>query len=306
MDAFVRNKCEQEILHIINEISKELKIQIKVETEAFDEGGLTEYYSFFATAEGQAILSLSEIILVIIGIVLTRVPSRKSKLDREEQRLSIEEKKLNIEILKKELEEKKIEIPSLNIENIEYVTINNIKIRKHKSNFYKSLKQYPKVNKVSVTKLNTNRKPIENPLITERRDFGNFILESDILEPLTDENASLEIISPVLKKGKYKWKGIYDKTLKPIDFSMKDRDFRENVVSNSVPFKNGAFIDCILEIERKIDDLGLIYNSNYSVITVLKHYEDGISFETPQGKKHRQKKEADKMQLRLFDDNNNE
>ncbi len=81
---------------------------------------------------------------------------------------------------------------------------------------------------------------------------------------------------------------------------MKDKEFKDNVVEEGIPFKNRTFIDCILEIERKIDDLGNVFNSNYSVLTVLKRHDEKVSYETPQGKKYRQKKDADKMQQNLF------
>ena len=50
MDAHTRNKCEYELLQIVGTVSKELNIQIKVETEAHDEGGLIDFYNFIGTA----------------------------------------------------------------------------------------------------------------------------------------------------------------------------------------------------------------------------------------------------------------
>lgn len=232
------------------------------------------------------------------------MPGRKSKLDKVEQLLSIEEKNLNIALLKRELETKKIQAPNINIEKIEYLVTNNIKIIKHKSNFYKALIQYPKVKSLSTVELDENKKPIGEPRMVERKDFSSFILESDDMDSITDENAVIEIISPVLKVGKYKWRGLYNQIDYPIEFSMNDKKFKEDVIKEAIPFKTGSFIDCVLEISRKIDDLGNVYNSSYKVLTVLKHHEDGISSETPQGKKYRQKKEADKRQYNLFDPQN--
>ena len=300
MDAFTRNKCEHELLQIVCEITRELDVHVKVETEAYEEGGLTELWTFLCTDNGQLTLILS-----LITLALSRIPVRKTKLEKEDLELSIKERKLNIELLEKELENKGIPKNNINIEKFVLILNNNYKIIKHKSNFYKQLYKYPKVKKLSTTKLNERKEKIEDPTFVERKDFEKFILESDNLEPIPDENATIEIISPVLKKGRFKWKGIYNNLGSVIEFSMKDKEFKDNVVEEGIPFKNGTFIDCILEIERKIDDLGNVFNSNYSVLSVLRQHDEVVSFETPQGKKHRKQKEGEKMQLRLFGDNSN-
>lgn len=317
MDAVVRNRCEHELLQIVGTIAKELNIQIKVETEAYDEGGLIEFYAFLCTAEGQAIIAMTNLTISTLALLLSRIPLKKYRLDKKEQELSIEEKKLSIEekrlnieaqklnisLLEKELEEKGIKSTNINIDKIDYILNNNIKISKHKSNFYKTLNSYSKVKKISTAQIDNFKKPIESPQIVERKDFDRFIIESDNLEPFPDDNATIEIISPVLKKGKYKWKGIYNKLGTVIEFAMKDKEFKTNVIDEGIAFKNGTFIDCILKIERKIDDFGNIFNSNYSVLTVLKQHDEDVSFETPQGKKIRQQKEISKIQMRLFEDN---
>lgn len=310
MDAVIRNRCEHELLQIVGAISKELDIQIKIETEAYDEGGLIEFYTFLGTAEGKAILALAPIVITILGIIISRIPLKKSRVDKQVQELSIEEKKLNIEaqklkiqLLRRELEEKKIKNPNINIEKLEYIITNNIKIIKHKSNFYKTLYNYPKVKRLSTASLDINKKQIEEPRFIERKDFEKFILESDNLDPVTDENATIEIISPVLKKGEYKWRGIYDKVPYPIEFAM-NKEFKDKVIEDGIPFKSGTFIDCIIKIARKIDDLGNIFNSNYSVQTVLRQHDEEVSIETPQGKKIRQKKEAEYRQYKLFENTN--
>jgi hypothetical protein len=204
--------------------------------------------------------------------------------------------------LKQELEAKNIQLPNINIEKIEYIITNNIKIIKHTSNFYKTLYNYPKVRKISTTKIDENRNHLEEPKFIDRAEFEKFFLESDNLAPIIDENAIIEIISPVLKRGNYKWRGIYNQNPQPIEFSM-NKEFKDKVIEDGIPFKNGTFIDCVIKIDRKIDDLGNVFNSNYSVKTVLKQHNEGISIETIQGKKYREKKEANLNQTKLFENN---
>jgi hypothetical protein len=305
MDAVTRNKCENEILQILTTISKELNINIKSETEAYQEGGLKELWSFLGSVEGQQLINISNFLVALLALILSRVPQKKTKLDKLEQELRIEEHKLNIELLKKELIEKGIEPIKVNLDRIDFVINNSIQIIKHKSNFYKLLNKYPKVKKLSTNKLNSNNIPIEQPNFVERVDFDKFILESEDLSPLKDENATIEIISPVLKKGNFKWKGFYNQVSTPIDFALKDNEYRKRVIEEGESFKNGTFIDCILEISRKIDDLGNIYYSNYSVLTVLKSHFDGVTVETKQGRAYRNKKDADSRQMKLFGNDTN-
>ncbi|WP_139278152.1 hypothetical protein [Pseudozobellia thermophila] len=229
---------------------------------------------------------------------------RKSKLEQKDLKLSIEERKLNIKTLKKELKQKEPE--QITIENLNLIIDSNPKILKHLSNYYKQLYNYPKVKKISTSKLSENKTKIEEPKFISRTDFDKFVIESDDLESEIDENATIEIISPVLKKGKYKWKGVYGKSGEPIDFYMKDKVFKQSVIAEGIEFKNGTFIDCILEKSRKINEVGEIYTSSYSVLTVLKkHYENTVE-ETPQGKKYRKKKEAENQQLKLFNNDKKE
>lgn len=295
MDAFTRNKCEHELLQIVSEITRELDISVKIETEAYEEGGLTEIWTFLGSDNGQL-----TIILSLLTLALSRIPLRRTKLEKEDLKLSIQERKINIELMKKELKE--LPENTVDIEKLVFIISNNYKIIKHKSNFYKQLYKYPKVKKLSATKFNENKEKLDEPSFVERKDFDKFILESDSLDTIPDENATIEIISPVLKKGKYKWRGIYDKLGSVIEFSMKDKEFKDNVIEDGIPFKNGTFIDCVLEIERKIDDLGNIFNSNFSVLTVLKQHDEVASFETPQGKRFKKQKEAEKNQLKMFGD----
>src|SRR5690606_9899280 len=131
--------------------------------------------------------------------------------------------------LKKELKEKEPE--RITIQNLNLIIDSNPKILKHLSNYYKQLYNYPKVKKISTTKLSSNKTKVEEPKVIARTDFEKFVIESDELESEIDENATIEIISPVLKKGKYKWKGIYSKIGEAVDFYMKDKIFKQSVIA---------------------------------------------------------------------------
>jgi hypothetical protein len=289
MDALIRNNCERELLAIVNEIASLLDIDINIENETYIKDGLIELWTLVSDSR--------YVTGVITGILITLL-SRYLTKDRELSELQKQELRLKIEKLKKGLKESNGKKPNINPEDSLTAFNGNTKIIKHKSNFYQTLNEYSDVTKITTVLLSHNNQPIIDPTIIEREDFDKFILKTDELPPVTDENATIEIISPVLKNEKYNWKGVYNGEVIP--FSMRDKEFKYHVINSDIQFKNGTCIDCILEVSRKISNLGEIQNSGYTVLTVLRKHDEGITTETPQGKRHRIKKEMETKQLKLF------
>ena len=187
----------------------------------------------------------------------------------------------------------------ISIENATITINNTYKIIKRKSNFYSNLNSYSKVTQLSTSILSNDNLPIGKEILVNREEFDKFILHSDELKPDIEDNAQIEIISPVLKKGNYKWKGIYNGEI--ISFRMKDKSFKESVIREGVSFKNGTCIDCILEISKELNEFGDIIETDYLVKTVIRKHDEEISELTPQGKLYLAKKQSDKQQLKLFD-----
>lgn len=295
MNALARNKCEHELLSIINEVAGLLGVKVNLESEALKEGGLRELWDFTGENSNQI-----TIVILIITLLVTFIPKGNDELEDlqiKEAQLSIEEKQLNIEKLKNDLRKD---------EELEYVEPHGIisdfnsqlKILTHKSNFYSKLVEIKKITKIKTIALDNYDKPIDTGQTVERKDFNKFILHTDILEPETDEHAEIEIISPVLKKGNFKWKGIYQDEV--ITFYMKDSEFKNNVISGSIPFKNGDFLECILEKSRKVDSLGEINITGYSVNIVVRKIDQNEATETPQGKRYWRTQKNKKKQQNLF------
>ncbi len=289
MDALIRNNCERELLAIVNEIASLLDVDINIETESYIKDGHIELWTL--VSENRYVTG------VITGMFIT-VLSRYLTKDRELSDLQKQELRLKLEKLKKGLKESKGEKPNINPEDSLTAFNGNTKIIKYKSNFYQALNEYSSVTKVTTVLLSHDNQPIIDPTIIEREDFGKFVLKTDELPPVTDENATIEIISPVLKNEKYNWKGIYNGEIIP--FSLRDKEFRHHVTNNDIQFKNGTCIDCILKISRKISNLGEIQNFGYTVLTVLRKHDEDTTTETPQGKRYRIKKEMETRQLKLF------
>lgn len=292
IDAFIRHKCESEVLAITRDLALALGFEIEIFSEPFAEGGFKEYWKLAGKNSNQLMLVAS-----IVALILSRIPvsnTELEKLQKENLLLDNEVKRLTIEKLKDELD-KNSDISSVVSNTVSFFD-SDYKIIKHKSNFYNALQGYPKVTQIA-TSLYANDKKVSEDNYVERENFHKFILSTDDLPSLTIEDASIEIIAPVLK-GKYKWKGLYEGN--PIDFFMNDTTYKKSVTLGQASFKSGCSIKCVLQVSRKIDDLGNIIITSYSVKTVLETIEDSIVIETEQGKKYKKTKDDLSNQARLF------
>ncbi|SOE23827.1 hypothetical protein SAMN06298216_4206 [Spirosomataceae bacterium TFI 002] len=294
MNAFIRNECEKELLTIFKEVILSLDIEIDIESEAFKEGGLKEIWKFLGKNGVQITL-----VLTVFGLILSRIPVENKELVK----LQIENLELDNEIKRQELKKIKNEVKTEEeltekvIERVLEILDKDYKIVWHKSNFYKKLNFYPKVTKLTTQRLNERNEPIENERTVERNQFGNFILRSDTFPPNIDEEAVIDIISPVLKKGNFNWKGFYKGDI--INFEMNDQTFKYSVLNKEIEFINGTAIKCVLHQNRKIDETGLVKVVQNKVMTVFEIITGDNYVATEQGKKYKRDKDLKNDQLKL-------
>jgi hypothetical protein len=295
MDANVQNKCEYEVLAIIKEIATLISVEVTIETEPDGEGGFRKWLKVISKEENKkGTITTAVIVSLFTLIIITPLSKITEKLidkafeDTEMNDLQKERLRLEIEKLKKENASK--------IDTIDYNTF----IKKRKSNFYEVLQKYSRIQKVSFLVVDKNKKSNTKEKAIPRGDFSKFILITDDLNPLEKEDAVIEIIAPVLKKGYYKWIGYYNG--EAIPFNMKSNEFNTMVQNGEIEFKNGSSINCHLVIRRKVNNEGLEINVGYDVLRVNYYFENDKPIETKEGKHHRQIKEAQKSQLKLFKD----
>ncbi len=296
IDAHVRNKCEGELLAIIHETAAILGIDIKIDAEAFRAGGFKDIWNFLGRNGNQLTL-----ILTVLAIVLSRVPMTDHELNelkKEETRLSIQEKKLHIKKLEQEIEAGQVTNGSVN--SVAGVVDRSFKVITRKSNFYKTLSHYDKVTQIGISSLDEKNHIVGNEEKVSRSDFGKFIMHSNDLPSQTIDNAVIEIVSPVLKEGNYKWKGIYEE--EPISFSMTDKEFKEAVLGERVSFQHGTTIECVLVIHKKLDEIGEVVITGYSVKVVIKKIDGSVVEETRQGKAYKINKKIAANQCELFNE----
>lgn len=304
IDANVFNKTEYEVLGLIKEIVTKLKLDVDIETEPIENGSIRSWLKLKANNKNATIADTIKIAVVagiLTNVLATPVTTTMNTLITRGLERIFESKEIRELKEKKQIEELKLDIALLQQETQRLsASIDENVIKKRTSNFYQTLEPYKKVNQVSFCTA-TADKGIVDIYDVPRQSFASFILKSDDLEPEIDEHAIIEIISPVLKKGKYKWTGYYSNGI--ISFSMQSEEFKDAVQSGEIGFKNGFTIDCVLEICKKIDDEGRVIPYKYNVKYINSYFENGLPIETAEGKKRRRKKEANKLQLEFcFDE----
>lgn len=268
INSNLRNECEKEILLIFKEISATLGLELELETLPTEAGGFKETWIFLGKNAGQITLIIS-----VATIIISRFPVENKELNK----LQIENLKLDNELKRKELD--KLKLDSLNSENqvsketvvdsVELIN-KNYKVSWHKSNLYRKLNSYPKVNSVELLRLEQG-KPVGSPRTILKNEFSKFILGTDELPKLQLENAKIDVISPAIKRGKFRWKGFYDNAI--INFLMNDLTFNEKVLNGAIHFSNRYAIEVTMSQERKIDHEGNIVVTNTIVNKVIASVE---------------------------------
>ena len=294
MDAMIKHRSEKEVLSLVRTLADMLDIKMTVYCESFaQQEGFREIWS--VAGENSRLIS---VLLNLFMQVWTR-PSLLVGGQPVVDRSVTDEEKMQREIalLRSNLRKK---MPGITVtrELVELLSASP-RFCKCKSNFYEAVRGYPKVTKFTLRELNEYNRSRSGSLEVKREQFDYYILRSDELPSVKDNKATIEIISPVLKDARYRWKGIYNKGGETIDFYMCDEDFKKDMFDEKIAFKSGMCIDCVLEIQRKMSELGEVVNISYTVETVIRTRFDKMEIITPQGKRHLRKLEAEKKQLTL-------
>ncbi|MDY0781678.1 hypothetical protein [Tenacibaculum sp. IB213877] len=298
VDAFINNKAEYELLRIFKEVTSilELEGELQFETIAIEEGGIKAFYKLISKKKNKRKIKNALLYLAgILSVIISDVVSDQIKTDHEYEKLKKEEIRLRIEKLKRDLEDEETteQDKTLIIQNLSVFIAETNKVKLFKSNFYSTLLKEEKIEQVSTQRLNENLEPITNENIVPRKDFDKFILHSVDIDPDFRESEIIEIVSPVLKKGNMKWKGIYNE--KPISFYMRDGEFLTSVINKEISFSNGTSIIADIEFEQKMNDDGEIEIGTISIFNVTDVFEDSKRIETKRKKRNRELRNQTKM-----------
>lgn len=280
MNAFVRNRAEKDLLEAVKRVLELVEFSPEIETEAYSEGGLVETLMLVATGTGTVMAFLSPSINEILKYHFT-----KSKTDDALKEETL--KGLQLDNAIKELDyTNKLE-----------KALEDKVVRRHVSNYYTKISGYAKVAKIGFKNLSIRA----DEIIIPRSKFKEFILVDD--KTVTeDDDAEIEIISPVLMEGAFSWRGKYKEDR--IDFSMGDSKFKSEVINGEHQFANGFVMSCLLQITITFDEFGDEKRRSYSArkVYAIKASESGAYKLRPVGFK----KKMDKSQQSLFNEGNNE
>lgn len=290
-NAFAMAKAETEFIYLFKEIASQLDIELQLEATALSEGGIVQKWKAFNKHSAGGV----SCVIAALALIASLVP----KGDRELIELSKQEKRLSIELMQKQLEEDQ-EPESEIIEEAAIEISQNIKVVRRRSNFYQAIQSEEKIEAVEFTRKEDNE-PIDKPIRINRPEFANFIALTGTLPTEIDGSATIEIISPVLKKGRFKWKGYYKGA--PIDFWLQDKKFKESVLRREVDFHSGTTIDCVLEMKIKIDEIGVISTAGYYVKVVKEIRDQTSAITTESGESYYAEIAAEEDQFKLFEIN---
>ncbi|MBE9466316.1 hypothetical protein ACFP1I_24890 [Dyadobacter subterraneus] len=298
MDATVKNRAEAEIIKIFKEVASLLELDIDLEIAALEPGGIKEIFKFLrkkkhAKMVGPILVFLGGIISgVIVDLVVTGI-QHNSELDQ----LNVKKTELEIKKLQRELE--LLDDTSQEVErhlgNIIVLISQTDRIRRYKSNFYSSLLYESKVEKIGITTLDNNFRELSPEMFVDRSDFRRYVVDQIMMAPVIYREVLVEIVAPVLKSGKLKWKGIYNS--ETINFNLHDAEFRQSVINREVSFTNGSIIKCDVEFERQMDQNGDVKVASVNVSNVTELIQGQSVMETSKGRRRR----IIKSQLGLFE-----
>ncbi len=294
MNAIVRNICERELLQIFNEVINVLDLDIELECDAFTERGLHASWKFAGENNAQVTLVLA----AIFEYLDQSLSDNKDELSAQMDNLKRDNKliKAQLKELTADMEGEKAATDEL-VQKVVAVLNQDYKLIWYRSNFFKKVNAYSKVVKINTARLNEDNKVIGATKTINKKQFQRFILRSDKLPPNVDENASIELIAPVLREGKYQWKGLYNGDV--INFEMGDDSFKASIYAKQIDFAHGSTVQCVLSQTQKMDELGQVKITRNEVITVIEYnVKDGVK-ETEQGKKFKKVKEVKMSQLTL-------
>lgn len=293
IDAQARLISEEQFLGILKEVAKYYDVDVFVEAESLIEGGVRNRWVLI----GQNVLIISAVLSALftgVAAIATSIQAFNSFPTEQDEKL----KDLQIKKLEAELQQLGLsqEQSTESVKKVVELEANN-KIRKKRSNLYTAVQSVDKVTNIGFSVLDSKSKPVINELVIPRSQFNQFILHSNNLPDETDHLAVIEIVSPVLKEGKTKWRGVYNGEL--ITFNMKDAEFKKDVLLGKYSFQHGTIIEAVLEVYKELDEVGEEKIVDRSVTVVIRKVDGSEGIETTQGKVYRHTKKLESSQQNL-------
>ena len=274
MNAKVHNECAKQFIQAITLLNKYLDEPIELEVFAKEEGGVKDLYK---------IIIKNPLLLIIITTLITSAINKFFDSNFSPAINHTEETKNKLENLLKIKEA--IKTGTLTSEEFDYITENDKDLKKLKSNFFRSAKKEKRIDSIEIDAINRDNQTVFEKVSINSADFNNCILPAELKSIITEADARIHIVAPVLIQGRKDfWKGIYNGV--PIEFRVSDKVFLENVYQHIIKFSNGTYINCSIKITKTtstIDDSERISINVYDIVS----YGDDENFRTVYKRRNR-------------------
>lgn len=286
MDAKIHNKCEAEIIGVLNDFACLFGDDISIGVSSVMDGGIIDKLKLFFKDETTKFYFEKFLCMIISCFV------------KKDYRLSETEAQLNrFELLKK------IKESSLSDQEIEFVVKGNPKLISHKNAFYSNINKECRVCKINFQAYDEERQEDKHEENILRKDFAQQIEKNTTSTSVTEyKGTDVLIISPVLREGSTaKWRGCFMN--EDIKFSVLDKLFLDQVYNKEVPFTTGTSLECDVRetIKYKYDVNGnIVDKSREFVLDNITSWSEGNIVQ--KHTKRYQKKQIDALQPSLFKD----
>jgi hypothetical protein len=283
MDALKHNEAEKCLLTMINELAEISDVQIKIEVQAKEEGGLQDIFHI-NFKKGLESPYLNLLCVFVCYYFSSSYPKNEEMKNRVEIAQILRENNFSAE------------------EAIALIG-SDAPLKKWASVYYKTLSDEECLKKVDAGVRYEDNPPVVASI--DKSQFSHHILPDSQQNTIqVKENTTIHIVAPVLFGGrKIPWRGMYSGV--PIDFKIEDQDFLKQVYNHEVKFSSGTSITCRLKVETKqivkngIEEI----KSSYTVLLVTQwaddeHYQN----ETKRYKRLKLIEEEEKRQTSLFND----
>ena len=266
LNARLVNSNQANIISIIELISAELGFEVDIDVLASKEGGLKDILRLKPkTTADRWVMGACAIILTILSNIVSDFLTQDkelTQLQKEYYKARLEKIKQNEQVSEKQQHE--IDKIKQRIDNLES-TDTAIKIKRKRSVIYTQMNDNSQIISFAMEEYTVNEE-IKTLGKVDKKDFCKFITEQK-KDVEIDEDATIEIISPVLNNSKYKWRGNYHDEV--IEFSMKDKEFKNKILSEDLQFGSNNILSAKLEIRKNIDEDGNEKISGYAVLEVF-------------------------------------
>ena len=274
MNARVHNECAKQFIQAIALLNKYLDEPIELEVFAKNEGGVKDLYK---------IIVKNPLLLIIITALITSAVNQFFTSNFSPAINHTEETKNRLENLLKIKEA--IKSGTLSSEEFDYIAENDKDLKKIKSNFFRSAKKEKRIDSIEIDAIKQENQTVFEKVTINSVDFDNCILPTELKSTITEADAKIHIVAPVLIQGRKDfWKGIYNGV--PIEFRVSDKVFLENVYQHIIKFSNGTYINCSMKVTKTtstIDDSEKISINVFDIVS----YGDDENFRMVYKRKNR-------------------